>query len=79
MTTTDALFAVLATIIVSLVSYIFISFQSDTKSRFAHQDTLIEQMVKSNTSLQELIKLHDYRISNLEKKPSSLTVNNNNA
>jgi hypothetical protein len=79
MTTTDALFAVLATIIVSLVSYIFISFQSDTKSRFTHQDALIEEMVKSNTSLQELIKLHDYRISNLEKKPSSLTVNNNNA
>jgi hypothetical protein len=65
---TDAIIAVLGTIVATLVAYIFISFRRDTVGRFSHQDHLIEQMVENNNHLSKLITDHDYRLRIIENK-----------
>lgn len=71
----DAIITALSLSIIGLVSYIFLSTQKNIQDRFRamddrfkHTESLIEEMVKNNTRLGNIIQNNDYRLDNVETK-----------
>lgn len=71
----DAIITALSVAIIGLVAYVFTSAQKNTADRFRamderfrHTETLIEEMVKNNTRLGNIIQSSDYRLDAVETK-----------
>lgn len=71
----DAIITALSVSVIGLVAYIFTTAQKNTADRFRsmddrfkHTESLIEEMVKNNTRLGNIIQTNDYRLDNVEAR-----------